>query len=452
MSSFHRPRQPGASLAHTSAPRITEFEKIPNQFAQGRNPPFHMDLGEILSAAEMKEIEGAGSMSFHCVGDTGGIKNAEPQRLVERGMELSLHGAQIQPTLRGAAMFPSFCYHLGDVVYYNGEVKDYWDQFYEPYEHYPLPIVAIPGNHDGEPVDRNATTLEGFYQNFLAKKSEDGKPTFTHESRDSNRPAMTQPFFYWTFVTPYATFIGLYTNVPEHGRIDTAQRAWFHTEMKNAAKDRALIVALHHPVYSFDNHHSGSPTMAKELEDAINESQRLPNMVLTAHVHNYQRIELEVVGHTVPFFVIGNGGYWNLHHLQAAPGYQDPETLAKLIKGVDSRHGFMTFDISSKVINGHFTTVPRPQESWTDESAYNAVFDVFSYSAEPMTLEAGQRVTLVPADGANVPPHTDHTRKEPPQRTASAERRISAREAHAHRTHQRAQAMHAHGGGQRHRG
>ena len=106
--------------------------------------------------------------------------------------------------------------------------------------------------------------------------------------------------------------------------------------MKKADPSKALVVALHHPVYSFDNHHSGSPTMAKELQDAINQSRRVPNLVLSAHVHNYQRIELQAAGHTIPFFVIGNGGYWNLHYLAAQPGYADPETGAKLISAIDS--------------------------------------------------------------------------------------------------------------------
>lgn len=429
----HRPRQPGSSLARHDIPRIMKFEPIPDPFKQGRNAPFQMDLSDILPADEVREITQSGALAFHCVGDTGGVKDPEPQKLVARGMEESLKGPQIVATLRGAQMSPAFCYHLGDVVYYNGERDQYYDQFYDPYEHYPLPIVAIPGNHDGEPVNDQATTLEGFYVNFLAQP-QNNEPVFPRESQDSGRSAMHLPFFYWTFTTPFATFIGLYSNVPEHGRLDDDQRTWFHEQMKSADKAKALVVAVHHPVYSFDTHHSGSPTMAKELEDAINASSRLPNLVLNAHVHTYQRIELAVGDFTIPFLVIGNGGYWNLHHLGAAPGYQDPETMAKLIAGIDTRHGFMTFEISEKVINGHFTTVPRPQESWSDPQAYNAVFDVFSYSAVPMFLPAGQTVTLVPADGSHVPPHTDHKTHQPPQRSARSRTRVDAQHAHQART------------------
>jgi hypothetical protein len=438
MTTYHRARQPGASLAQRATPRITSFQPIPAEYAKDRRGPFRMDLSEVLTADEMQEITAAGSMSFHCMGDTGGVKNPEPQQLVERGLEQSLHSGNIAPSLRGAAMSPSFCYHLGDVVYYNGEVAEYFPQYYDPYEHYPLPILPIPGNHDGEPVDAQATSLEGFYRNFLALKAADGKTTYTNESRDSGRPAMTLPFFYWTLTTPFATFIGVYSNVPEHGRIDDQQRAWFQSEMQAADPKKALIVAIHHPIYSFDDHHSGSPTMAKELEDAINASRRVPNMVLGAHVHNYQRIELQTAGHLIPFFVIGHGGYWNLHHLAAADGYKDPETEAKLVSSIDSRHGFMTFEISDSVINGHMTTVPRPQESWTDADAYNASFDVFSYTSLPLFLKDGETITLVPSDGTNVAPHTDHTKAEPPARSQAAQQRVHARDAHAARTAQRA--------------
>jgi hypothetical protein len=73
---------------------------------------------------------------------------------------------------------------------------------------------------------------------------------------------------------PFATFLGLYSDVPEHAQLDDRQRAWFRAEMEAADAKKALNVAVHHPVYSFDDHHSGSPTMGKELEDAINTSRR----------------------------------------------------------------------------------------------------------------------------------------------------------------------------------
>jgi acid phosphatase type 7 len=59
--------------------------------------------------------------------------------------------------------------------------------------------------------------------------------------------------------------VGLYTNVPEHVSIDSIQQQWFTNEIGKADKNKALVVALHHPIYSFDDHHSGSPRMARRF-------------------------------------------------------------------------------------------------------------------------------------------------------------------------------------------
>ena len=64
------------------------------------------------------------------------MKSPEAQSNVASGLERSFNGNP-KPA--------SFLYHVGDVVYYMGEINRYFDQFYEPYEHYPAPIFAIPG-------------------------------------------------------------------------------------------------------------------------------------------------------------------------------------------------------------------------------------------------------------------------------------------------------------------
>jgi hypothetical protein len=129
-----------------------------------------------------------------------------------------------------------------------------------------------------------------------------------------------------------ATFIGMYTNVPEHGSIDSDQQRWLTNEFATAPDDRALILSLHHPIYSFDVFHSGSSKMADALENAIRDTGRVPNIVLTGHVHDYQRIEQKIApDRPTPFLVVGNGGYHNLHKIHSSDGTVARDTGATLI-------------------------------------------------------------------------------------------------------------------------
>jgi acid phosphatase type 7 len=262
---------------------------------------------------------------------------------------------------------PAFFYHLGDVVYYDGEIKNYYWEFYEPYLHYPGPIFAIPGNHDGD-VDPNdefhtpADSLKGFVRNFCSQAA-----IHLPEADDAPRDAMTQPNVYWTLNTPLATIIGLYTNVPAGGRIGLNQLAWFKQELTAAPKDRALILALHHPIYSAYGNHPGSQILKDLLEEATAAAGRIPNLILTGHVHDYQRFTGYINNQPVTTLVVGAGGYnQKLHRLdrrQFDPNggsykFQDgPEVLEKFN---DFQHGYLIVDVRKDKILGSYIAVDDP--------------------------------------------------------------------------------------------
>ena len=214
------------------------------------------------------------------------------------------------------------------------------------------------------------------------------QPHVDPASHDAPRVTMSQPNVYFTLLCPFVTIIGMYTNVPEHGSIDSVQQQWLSNEFATADPNKALIVALHHPVYSFDDYHSGSPNMANVLDQAINDSQRVPNMVLTAHVHNYQRIEQTVADSiTIPFIVSGNGGYYNLHRLNAAPGGVDPDNNARLIGADDQNHGYLTLKVDANSISGAATSV-------NNTTGVATPLEQFAYPAAAQTLPAGTTVSL----------------------------------------------------------
>ena len=352
---FHN-EHPKSSTGQTQARSRQSFQPLPQPTGK---PPYHLSLDEILPAETIQAIKQSGRIIFHIGGDTGGVRAPQPQQIVAMQMENQFNFPNL-------ADRPAFFYHLGDVVYYYGEASEYYPQFYEPYGHYPAPIFAIPGNHDGDVIDPNVPSLDAFARNFCAPQ-----PSLTAEAGDTLRDAMTQPNVYWTLDAPFITIIGLYTNVPEGGRVDDTQTAWLVSELKNAPREKALLLAMHHPLYSGDSHHSGSHTMGQLFDRAIGAAGRVPDIVMSGHVHNYQRFTRTIGGGQVPFIVAGASGYWHLHYMaKGADGndvktpHQMSETDVILESYNDDRNGFMRMVVTPRALAGEYFTVPRLHESW----------------------------------------------------------------------------------------
>jgi hypothetical protein len=324
--------------------------------------PYRLRLEDVLPADRIEAIHRSGKLVLHTTGDTGGIQSGLAQYIVAQHMAKDLKSHQDGER-------PAFFYHLGDIVYYYGEAEHYYPQFYEPYKGYDAPIFAIPGNHDGDVLDDQRESLAAFMDNFCATI-----PRITPEAGDASRHAMTQPNVYWTLQAPYATIIGLYTNVPEGGLLDQDQINWFQNEMMEAEKEKALIVAMHHPIYSGDIWHSGSAYLGEILDQTIQETGRIPDMVLAGHVHNYQRFTRQYKWHgqelQIPYIVAGAGGYFHLHHEQMLhgntlqPGHHFAHEEATFECSCDDRHGFLRLEVTPNEIKGTYLTVPRPQEAW----------------------------------------------------------------------------------------
>jgi hypothetical protein len=330
-----------------------------------RRPPYRLALEDVLEAEEMEAIRAERRLTFHLNGDMGGIKDAVPQELVAKGMEKSFDPAA------DASVNPSFLYITGDCVYFNGEIKEYFKQFYEPYEFYPRPIFAVAGNHDGENLEVDGSqSLDGFMRNFCAQHA-----VHMPEAMESHRTAMTQPYVHWTLTTPLCNIVGLYSNVPEGGDIREPQLSWYVNELKTLPRDAPLLAALHHPPYSADDHHSGSAQMVKLLDEAAEAAGRAPDMVLAGHVHNYQRLSrAEADGRITPYIVTGAGGYHNLHHVMKVnhQAMIPPVVLDRadgrvvtLHSYLDDHHGFLVLTVTPDRIVGDYYQVPRPQEPYS---------------------------------------------------------------------------------------
>ena len=345
---------------HTTPKRDTHFRDLPPPTGK---PPYQLNLKDVVPPDLFKAIIAAKKLIFHLNGDMGGINYDVPQTLVAKGME-----ADFLPKAKPADN-PAFLYICGDCVYFNGEVSQYYNQFYRPYEFYPAAIFAVPGNHDGENLAGD-DSLKGFVRNFCA-----AHPVKMPESGDSHRTAMVQPNVYWSLLTPLASFVGLYSNVPEGGEIKSPQTDWLVDQLRTLPTDRPLFVSLHHPIYSADDHHSGSTHMKRVLEKAVADAKRHPDMVFAGHVHNYQRLTKTLPkGELLPYLVTGAGGYHNLHSVIKVDGQSMITPVAftdgtgetvTLERYSDDHHGFLRLEVTEKLITGRYFTVPRPQEPYS---------------------------------------------------------------------------------------
>lgn len=328
------------------------IEAIP---APWKTPPV-ISLGEVLDASAIQGIQDAGKIVFHSAGDTGGIKEPSHQFAVADAMADDV-AAKTYVTGRAA-----FFYHLGDVVYYFGQERYYYDQFYDPYRDYAGPIFAIPGNHDGvlfksEPVPYS---LAPFYENFCSKT-----PANDPAAKGFSRTTMTQPGVYFTLNAPFLKIIGLYSNTGETTGVisdkitGTAQMDFLQSQLSSAAAQRAqkgsdpfaLVLAVHYPPFTVSKSHSPSPAMLAQIDAACVAADIWPDIVISGHAHLYERYTrvMKADGRQIPYVVAGNGGYLNLSDPKKGKNGVDPQPG---IPGNDAKGNQLTLDVFNNTMYG----------------------------------------------------------------------------------------------------
>jgi len=372
--------------ADSAAKGLVQLEPIPP--ARSTTP---VDLSSVIGANLVQKIQNAGKITFHTVGDTGGIHSPQFQFAVADAMANDL-------TSRA-----SFWYHLGDVVYYFGQEQYYFEQFYDPYRDYNAPIFAIPGNHDGAVYSgETGKSLDAFVANFCTPQ-----PKQTPDSQGAVRTTMDQPGVYFTLNAPFVKFIGLYSNTSEGGtegviansKVGTAQLTFLQQQLatakaeRNQGQGRALIIATHHPPFTGSPSHVPSPTMLKQIDQACDAAGIQPDLHLSGHAHLYERYTRTVAGKQIPYLVAGMGGYYNLPGLKP-PNLRPPSPQAPL-SGTDASgnplrlevyndntFGFLRLTISPTSVAGAFVTVDPT-------SGKTGVGDSFTIDLHANTVSSG---------------------------------------------------------------
>lgn len=338
--------------------RVTAAEQLQKSHPRSGVQPLPEGSPGRAKAGEVG-IEDGEEITFFVIGDHGGVLAPGPQNAVSSAMQ-------------EASDPPAFVYSVGDVVYFYGEEQKYQHQFYEPYGHLKAPIVAIPGNHDGDREGAHSTRppLDAFIANFC--DSEPRVPAADPQF-EFGRHTQTQPWCDWTLALEAVTITGLYSNVPAGGHLEQSQVEWLTGELKDAPADRPLIVALHHPPYSVDAMHGGSVHMGEALDSAFRDSGRLPDLVLSGHVHDYQRFSRDFEGTQIPYAVVGNSGYHNLHQLakDAKPGMKISDDVV-FEYGDAKEYGFLRLTVSGGKLSGEYSGVhPGTMPDGSDATVQN---------------------------------------------------------------------------------
>jgi hypothetical protein len=315
------------------------YKELGNQLERNVVPfdPSRLKPGDVYPLASalgphglevIQEIERAGHIVFHAVGDTGSSDVRKYRSEIRVSDQVAADCRASAPADR-----PAFLYHLGDVIYDFGEARYYYDQFYEPYRNYPAPIFAIPGNHDsfvvpGTPAAQAPLTT--FARNFCAER-----PVITPEAASLHRTAMTQPGVYFALDAPFVRIIGLFSNALEDPglisseggkwpRVPDVQLKYLAAQLQRVRDEKyagAVLLATHHPPFTYDppaghgsgGNHGSSPAMLRQIDAVCKQVGVYPHAFLSAHAHNYQRYTrtVRLGGHEfdVPFVVCGSGGH-----------------------------------------------------------------------------------------------------------------------------------------------
>ncbi len=319
----------------TPAREVFTFQPLP---APPGDAPYR------IASSVLDIVPAGGSRTFHIVGDDGGVVEPARQRAVVEAMAEDL--------LKHPEV--SFCWHVGDWAYFNGGQKEWIGQFFEPRTKYDRVVIGKPGNHDGDPEEDGETSLQA----FVKYQCDQQAPRLLPEMAEFGRDTVQQPNVYWTLQDDACTIIALYTNVPEGGEIQADQEQWFIGELRSASTDRPLVISLHHPPFSVDAHHGGSAHMRELLERCFTAADRCADLILSGHVHDYQRFDWSYWGRTIPCLVVGNSGYHNLHPFasDATPGIE-PMKGIKFQAGDDKRWGYVRLTVGPKSISGEYTAI-----------------------------------------------------------------------------------------------
>jgi len=266
----------------------------------------------------------------------------------------------VVPALSAANNPPTaFMVALSDVIYPAGDINEYADKFYLPYEFYDLPIYGVPGNHDwydglngfmfhfcgAEPLPYVAhrASSEGASARLArrlwrrASRLDRQRMVMLRRSRAPWRPGSDKPFGrqpgpYFAIDTKSVRLIFIDTGM--RGDLDREQGEWLIRQSfddERTPKPKVLLTGKPlfvdgaasedgriEPIVWPDNTNPPIAGVAEypahagitfcSVAEIVNHPAANYVATIGGDVHNYQRYEVTIDGRTIQHFVSGGGG------------------------------------------------------------------------------------------------------------------------------------------------
>lgn len=264
------------------------------------------ELPEDLIISKHANLE---EVSFVVVGDTGEGDASQY--------------AVVKPLL-ASGRNTDFMVICSDVIYPAGDAEDYDAKFYEPYEDYPRPIYALPGNHDwydglvgfmhhlcGARVsalpatEERASSLKEWLRRRLWRrpaKRDPGELPVRRRAEGSRRSSQRAPYF--AIETGPLLIVGIDTGMG--GPIDHEQGEWLRRISREIDKPKLLLTGK--PLYVDGEHHPYPIEGGGTVDEIVRDPEHNYVAAIGGDIHNYQRYSVGVSGRDAPLHYIVSGG------------------------------------------------------------------------------------------------------------------------------------------------
>lgn len=253
-------------------------------------------------------------VSFLMLGDTG------------EGDSSQYH---VVPPLIAQSQGIDFTYLVSDVIYPAGDIRDYEDKLFQPYQRLPGPIYAVPGNHDwydglygfmallcdADPDRRPPThqalgwcrrlLLWALWRRVSSRKQQE-RLQHLHDIRQELHPTRSeQPASYFAIELKDLLLVGIDTGI--RGQLDAEQTRWLR-EVSMMPTAKILITGKPLVVNARRNDIRLTGT-DETVRDIVDDPVHRYIATIGGDAHNYQRYPVKYPdGRVVQHIVTGAGG------------------------------------------------------------------------------------------------------------------------------------------------